>query len=78
VSNLWFALYYSAPNLIGTKIEKATQGIYPLKDVFVRKVKVLRLPRLDGMLSKELSRRPSVVRSSYIACFGFLCCVARV
>jgi len=32
---------------IGKEIEKATQGIYPLQNVFVRKVKVLKAPKLD-------------------------------
>jgi small subunit ribosomal protein S3Ae len=32
---------------IGKEIEKATQGIYPLQNVFVRKVKVLKSPKLD-------------------------------
>jgi len=33
--------------IIGKEIEKATQGIYPLQNVFVRKVKVLRAPKTD-------------------------------
>jgi len=32
---------------IGKEIEKATQGIYPLQNVFIRKVKVLKAPKLD-------------------------------
>jgi small subunit ribosomal protein S3Ae len=32
---------------IGREIEKATQGIYPLQNVFIRKVKVLKSPKLD-------------------------------
>jgi len=32
---------------IGKEIEKATQGIYPLQNVFIRKVKVLKSPKLD-------------------------------
>jgi small subunit ribosomal protein S3Ae len=35
------------PEIIGKEIEKATQGIYPLQNVYVRKVKQLRAPRLD-------------------------------
>merc|ERR1712121_44049 len=35
------------PDSIGKDIEKACQGIYPLHDVFVRKVKVLKKPRFD-------------------------------
>lgn len=35
------------PESIGKDIEKACQGIYPLQNVFVRKVKVLKAPKLD-------------------------------
>jgi len=33
--------------VIGKEIEKATQGIYPLQNVFIRKVKQLRAPKHD-------------------------------
>merc|ERR1712216_951421 len=32
---------------IGKEIEKQTQGIFPLKDVLVRKVKILKKPKFD-------------------------------
>jgi len=35
------------PDSIGKDIEKACQGIYPLHDVFIRKVKVLKKPKFD-------------------------------
>jgi small subunit ribosomal protein S3Ae len=35
------------PEAIGKEIEKSCQGIYPLQNTFVRKVKVLRAPRFD-------------------------------
>merc|ERR1740129_879791 len=35
------------PEVIGKEIEKKTQGIYPLKDVHVRKVKILKKPKFD-------------------------------
>jgi len=35
------------PESIGKEIEKQTQGIYPLKDVLVRKVKILKKPKFD-------------------------------
>ena len=35
------------PETIGKEIEKACQGIYPLQNVFVRKVKCLRAPKVD-------------------------------
>ncbi|KAI3980925.1 hypothetical protein MKX01_025490 [Papaver californicum] len=35
------------PELIGKEIEKATSGIYPLQNVFIRKVKILKAPKFD-------------------------------
>jgi len=35
------------PDSIGKDIEKACQGIYPLHDVFIRKVKVLKKPKFE-------------------------------
>jgi len=35
------------PEIIGKEIEKATQGIYPLQNVYIRKVKVIRTPKTD-------------------------------
>ena len=35
------------PDSIGREIEKRTQSVFPLKDVCVRKVKVLRKPKFD-------------------------------
>jgi len=32
---------------IGREIEKATQGIYPLQNVHIRKAKVVRSPKFD-------------------------------
>ena len=36
------------PDSIAKDIEKACQGIYPLHDVHIRKVKVLKKPKLDS------------------------------
>eukprot|EP00696_Hemimastix_kukwesjijk_P012515 gnl/Hemi2/25747_TR8652_c0_g1_i1.p1 gnl/Hemi2/25747_TR8652_c0_g1~~gnl/Hemi2/25747_TR8652_c0_g1_i1.p1 ORF type:complete len:252 (+),score=122.62 gnl/Hemi2/25747_TR8652_c0_g1_i1:64-819(+) len=36
------------PELIGKEIEKACSGLYPLKDVHIRKVKMLKTPRFDS------------------------------
>lgn len=33
--------------MTGQDIGKACQGIYPLQSVFIRKVKILRLPKFD-------------------------------
>jgi len=35
------------PELIGREIEKACEGIYPLQNVLIRKVKMLRAPKTD-------------------------------
>lgn len=35
------------PEAIGKEIEKSASGIYPLQNTFIRKVKVLRTPKLD-------------------------------
>jgi len=35
------------PETIGREIEKATDGIYPLQNVLIRKVKMLKAPKLD-------------------------------
>jgi len=35
------------PETIGREIEKATAGVYPLQNVLIRKVKMLRAPKLD-------------------------------
>lgn len=35
------------PESIGREIEKATQSIFPLQNVFIRKVKILKAPKFD-------------------------------
>lgn len=35
------------PESIGKDIEKATTGIYPLQNVYIRKVKILKAPKFD-------------------------------
>lgn len=42
------------PESIGREIEKSCQGIYPLQNVFVRKVKVLRAPKFDAQKLMEV------------------------
>ena len=42
------------PGVIATEIQRSTTGIYPLHDVYVRKVKVLRKPRFDLQKLMEL------------------------
>ena len=35
------------PEVIGKEIEKACQGLFPLQNVFLRKVKILKAPKFD-------------------------------
>jgi small subunit ribosomal protein S3Ae len=42
------------PEVIGKEITKATQGIYPLQNVYLRKVKVLKAPKFDLMKLMEV------------------------
>jgi len=42
------------PESIGKRIEKECQGIYPLQNVFIRKVKVLKVPKFDAYKLLEL------------------------
>merc|ERR1711879_898395 len=42
------------PNTIGKKIEKRCPSIYPLKDVYIRKVKVIKTPKFDPARLMEL------------------------
>ncbi|KAG5219288.1 40S ribosomal protein [Salix suchowensis] len=44
------------PESIGKEIEKATSSIYPLQNVFIRKVKILKAPKFDlGKLMEACS-----------------------
>ena len=38
---------HSIPESIGREIEKACQGIFPLQNVYIRKVKILKSPKFD-------------------------------
>ncbi|KAF8332785.1 40S ribosomal protein S1 [Cantharellus anzutake] len=42
------------PEAIGREIEKACRGIFPLQNVHIRKVKVLKTPKLDASKLAEL------------------------
>ena len=44
------------PNSIGTQIEQACQSIYPLKDVYIRKVKTLTAPKFAITKLMEVCR----------------------
>jgi len=41
-------MIFSIPNSIGVEIEKVCRSIYPLQNVTVRKVKVIKKPKFDG------------------------------
>ena len=56
------------PEAIGKDIEKATQGIYPLQNVFIRKVKILKAPKFDLGKLMEVSRN----HPNNTSCFDFL------
>jgi len=45
IKELWAKL---VPNIIGKLIENECQGIYPLKDCAIRKVKILKRPKFDA------------------------------
>ena len=45
-----FRLLRRIPDSISKDIEKRCQSIYPLHDVFIRKVKVLKKPKFDSEL----------------------------
>ncbi len=42
------------PETIGKQIEKESQGVYPLSSCFIRKVKVLKSPKVDTGKLMEL------------------------
>lgn len=44
----------STPDSIGLEIEKKCQCIFPLQNVFIRKVKVLKKPKFDLMKLMEM------------------------
>merc|ERR1711918_82537 len=47
------------PGFIGKDIMKACEGIYPLQNVFSRKVKILKAPKFDAAKSAEIHSGPS-------------------
>lgn len=48
------------PEVVGKEVEKACQGIFPLQNVLVRKVKVLKAPKFDMAKLLELHGEGSV------------------
>lgn len=65
----YLSLFFSIPNSIGQEIEKVCRGIYPLQNVMIRKVKVIKKPKFDGKKSMSIpDHMPNVL----------LCLVARL
>lgn len=56
------------PESIGREIEKATQSIYPLQNVFIRKVKILKSPKFD--LGKLMEVKKITLTTHF--CFDFM------
>merc|ERR1712080_315136 len=42
------------PEFIGKDIMKACEGIYPLQNVFIRKVKILKAPKFEDAKHEEI------------------------
>lgn len=61
------------PEAIGKDIEKACQGIYPLQNVAVRKVKVLKAPKFDLTKLMEVHGDYSEEVSKLLLYFRWLC-----
>lgn len=47
INVLYIVLCFRIPDSVGKDIEKACQSIYPLHDVYVRKVKMLKKPKFE-------------------------------
>merc|ERR1712147_306504 len=47
------------PEFIGKDIRKACEGIYPLQNVFIRKVKILKAPKFDAAKLAEIHAGPT-------------------
>merc|ERR1711871_1337231 len=47
------------PELIGKDIMKACEGIYPLQNVYIRKVKILKAPKFDASKLAEIHTGPT-------------------
>lgn len=57
------------PDSIGKDIEKACQSIYPLHDVFVRKVKMLKKPKFECKLKGHRIPEKNVQQDILVSCF---------
>ena len=57
--------------MIGKEIEKACHGVYPLQNVYIRKVKMLKKPKFDRKPLLALFNRTRTLRGSSLCT---LCC----
>lgn len=60
------------PEAIGKEIEKATSSIYPLQNVYVRKVKILKAPKFDLGKLMEASLCTMYLIFVFVSCMLFL------
>ena len=60
------------PEVIGKEIEKATSGIYPLQNTFIRKVKILKAPKFDLGKLMEVSLIFIEVSKKIVLFYGYL------
>jgi small subunit ribosomal protein S3Ae len=51
--NTWF-YSISTPDTLGAEIEKKCQSVFPLQNVYIRKVKMLKKPKFDVSKLMEL------------------------
>jgi small subunit ribosomal protein S3Ae len=58
------------PESIGREIEKATEGVYPLQNVLIRKVVTLRAPKTDLNKLLEIHGGADVAAASSSADLG--------
>ncbi len=57
--------------MIGKEIEKTCQSIYPLQNALVRKVKILKAPKLDVQKLLELHAGATEDKGAKVASSGF-------
>ena len=62
-------MYNSTAGSIGTEIEKACRGIYPLQNCVIRKVKVLKKPKFDSTSRAPLPS-PPLPNDLWLACLA--------
>jgi hypothetical protein len=65
------------PEVIGKEIEKSTSSIFPLQNVFIRKVKILKAPKFDlGKLMEVIATCMQIDFPDYlpVTCYPKTCC----